>query len=327
MSILKETLPKAQKEELEGELKEFAAKVEGMNLAKRNAIEHLNVTADYLDKVWRDCRIASVAGNSAGILGGVLTIGGGIAALMTAGAAAPLLIAGIAFGAAGAGTNIGTVAAEAAIHSNQLQEAEKALQGAHEFTKKVKEQIQGWKESKNTLRLCFLAELAVTLFGKNHVVVLLIKSVLVSLDISADFIFKICAEAAIKTASEVATKAGAGAATITAVETSTVALVNTASKALAGATEGGTAGVKAGASTIGKTGASAGAKAAGGAIIGVSAVFLVWDAVDLGFNIRDLVEDKGCEAASYLREKAKELESSLDETNTSEIKNESPDSN
>ncbi len=317
MSIFNETLSKAQKQKYEGELKEFAAKVEDMNFAKRNAIEHLNVTAGYLDKVWRDRRIASVAGNSAGILGGVMTIGGGIATVLTAGAAAPLLIAGFTLGAAGAVTSIGTAAIEAAIHSNQLQEAEKTLQGAHEFTTKVKEQIQGWKESKNTLRLCFLANLAITLFGPNHIVAMLIKSVLVSLDISTDIIFKICAEAAIKTASEVATKAGAGAATITAVETSAAALVNTTSKALAGAAEGGTAGVKAGA-TIGKAGASAGAKAAGGVIIGVSAVFLVWDAVDLGFNIRDLVEDKGCDAASYLREKAKELESSLDETTTSE---------
>ncbi|KAL9984893.1 hypothetical protein ACROYT_G007238 [Oculina patagonica] len=40
-----------------------------MDLAKRNAIEHLNGTADHLDKVWRDCRISSVTGNSAGILG------------------------------------------------------------------------------------------------------------------------------------------------------------------------------------------------------------------------------------------------------------------
>lgn len=243
-----------------------------------------------------------------------MTIGGGIATVLTAGAASPLLITGISLGAAGAGTNLGTAAVEAAINSAKLQEVEKALQGADELTKKVKEQIHEWKATKNELRLYFLAWLAVQLFGQNHIVVQLIQSVLVSVGISADIIFKICAEAAIKTASGVAAKAGAGAATISAVETAAGALLNSAPKVLAGATEGATAG------KAGRAGAAMGAKAAGGVIIGVSSVFLVWDAVDLGFNIRDLVKDKGCEAAPYLREKAKELEESLSENITSTTK-------
>ena len=95
MSFSKGNLSKAQKQQLEKELKGFAANVEDMNLAKQKAIEHLYDTANLLDKVWRDCKIASVAGNSAGILGGLLTIGGGIATVLTLGAASPLLIAGI----------------------------------------------------------------------------------------------------------------------------------------------------------------------------------------------------------------------------------------
>ena len=320
MPFPNESLSTAQKREAEEELKGFAAKVEDMNLAKLKAIEHLYNTADYLDKVWRDCKIASVAGNSAGILGGLLTIGGGIATVLTAGAASPLLIGGIFLGAAGASTNLGTAATEAAINSAKLQEVEKALQDADELTKKVKEQIHEWIEMKDVLRLYFLAQLAVHLFGKSHIVVQLIQGVLVSVGISADIILKICAEAAIKTASEVVAKGGAGAATITAVETAASALVNNAPKCLAGATEGATAGAKGGASAMGKAGAKMGAKAAGGVIIGVSSVFLVWDAVDLGFNIRDLVEDKGCKAAPYLREKAEELGASLAENITSTTK-------
>ena len=76
MSFSNGNLSKAQKRELEKELKGFATKVEDMTLAKQKAIEHLYDTANYLDKVWRDCKIASIAGNSAGILGGLLTIGG-----------------------------------------------------------------------------------------------------------------------------------------------------------------------------------------------------------------------------------------------------------
>jgi len=314
MSFSDRSLSTAQKQELEEELKGFATKVEDMNLAKQKAIEHLYDTADYLDKVWRDCRIASISGNSAGILGGLLTIGGGIATVLTAGAASPLLIVGISLGAAGASTNLGTAATEAAINSAKLQEGEIALKGADESTKKVKEQIHEWREKKDVLRLCFLAQLAAQLFGQSHIVVQLIQSVLVSVGIRADIIFKICAEAAIKTASEVAAKAGAGAATITAVETAAGVLLNNASKILAGATEGATAGVKGGASTIGKAGAKMGAQAAGGVIIGVSSVFLVWDAVDLGFNIRDLVEDKGCKAATYLRGRGRSLKHHLPKT-------------
>ena len=320
MSFSKGNLSTAQKQQLEKELKGFVANVEDMNLAKLTAIEHLYDTANHLDKVWRDCKIASVAGNSAGILGGFLTIGGGIATVFTAGAASPLLIAGILLGAAGAGTNLGTAATEAAINSAKLQEAEKALQGADELTKKVKEKVREWKEMKDVWRLRFLAQLAVKLFGPSHIVVKLIQSVLVSVGISADISFKIFAEAAIKTTSEVAAKAGAGAATISAVEVAAGTLLNNTPTILAGATEGATAGAKGGASTIGKAGAKMGAKAAGGVIIGVSSVFLVWDAVDLGFNIRDLVENIGCKAAPYLREKAKELEASLTENITSTTK-------
>ena len=79
----------------------------------------------------------------------------------------------------------------------------------------------------------------------------------------------------------------------------------------AGAQTAGRAGVQAAgdvAESGAKAGAKAGSKLAGGLIIGVSIPFLVWDAIDLGFTIRDIVENKGSEAAQFLREKADELE-------------------
>lgn len=313
-------LSKNKDKQLETELKVFAVKVKEMNLAKLEAIQCLYEAANYLDKVWRDCRIASAVGNSAGILGGVLTIGGGIATVLTAGAATPLLMAGISLGVAAAGTSLGTAAVETVVKSKQIQKAEKALQIADQLTNKVKRQINEWKEAKNKARLAFLLKLAVGLFGQNHIVVKLIQSSLVSLGINAEIILNILAEAAIKSASKIATKTGMGAAAITAVETATAALFNTASKALVGAVEEGAAGIKAGTNTIGKAGnagARVASKAAGGVIIGISAVFVAWDAVDLAFNIRNLVTKKGCKAAPYLREKAKELESSLEENITS----------
>jgi len=51
-----------------------------------------------------------------------------------------------------------------------------------------------------------------------------------------------------------------------------------------------------------------------GVIIGISAAFLVWDAIDLGFTISDLVRKQGSQAAKILREKAETLEIALRET-------------
>ena len=55
-------------------------------------------------------------------------------------------------------------------------------------------------------------------------------------------------------------------------------------------------------------------RVAGQVIVGISAAFLVWDAIDLGFNISDLVKRKGSQAAKALREKAKILDDALQET-------------
>ncbi len=53
---------------------------------------------------------------------------------------------------------------------------------------------------------------------------------------------------------------------------------------------------------------------AGRVIVGVSAAFLVWDAIDLGFTVSDLVRKKGSKAGGILREKADALEAALEET-------------
>ena len=56
-----------------------------------------------------------------------------------------------------------------------------------------------------------------------------------------------------------------------------------------------------------KAGSNAG-KVAGGVIIGVSAVFLLWDLYDLHFTRRDLLKNKGSDAAKELRAKADKLD-------------------
>ena len=53
---------------------------------------------------------------------------------------------------------------------------------------------------------------------------------------------------------------------------------------------------------------NAGTKLIGKVIIGVSAAFLVWDAIDLRLSINDLVKKKGSDAAKVLRAKADQLD-------------------
>ena len=55
-------------------------------------------------------------------------------------------------------------------------------------------------------------------------------------------------------------------------------------------------------------------RVAGQVVIGVSAAFLVWDAIDLGFSVSDLVKKRGSEAARVLRDKATQLETALQDT-------------
>jgi len=57
-----------------------------------------------------------------------------------------------------------------------------------------------------------------------------------------------------------------------------------------------------------------GTRLAGQVIVGVSAAFLVWDAIDLGWNVTELIRMKGSQAGRILRDKANELEEALKET-------------
>ena len=52
----------------------------------------LRASAEYLDSVWVRCRLSRTMGTSASVLGGGLTIAGGVLTTLTAGLAAPVLI-------------------------------------------------------------------------------------------------------------------------------------------------------------------------------------------------------------------------------------------
>ena len=260
------SLTKNDKKQFDKEISSIVNDVRKMNGRMQSAVDKLRTTADYLDKVWKDCRIAAAVGSGTGVVGGLLAIGGGVATILSAGAATPLLIAGIAVGAAGTGTKLGTNSIEAVINSSQVKEADEVVNAACEIAKNVRNKVEMWSGRETRAKQQFLGYLASKM-----------------VDIELDT----------KTMSVIYGMLRSTGSFVQTSETCVAASAETTAKA------------------AGNAGAKLGAKAAGGIIIGVSAAFVVWDAVDFGFTVRDLVQDKKSEAAKELRQRAKEIESQL----------------
>ena len=343
----------AEIERMVQEVNDVAENVQEMNVAVETTIKDLRCTADYLDQVWKDCKFASAAGSSAGILGGLLTLGGGVAIVMTAGVAgvaAPLFIAGTAIGAAGSCTNLGASIVEASINSSLIQAADGAVENANRAINNVREKIRMLKNGKNQARLLFVAGLAARMLGPNHLAVTLIQGLL-----RPDLLSKVLSDYGTKAVSQLALRLGVTEAPTVAtrglIETSSREAVSigvttgarragktgavtvqkiskrittrvskkvgtrAGARALskAGSKTASNAGnvVKEGSNAVGNVGTKAGAKVAGEIIMGVSAAFLILDALELGFTVRDIVNNKGSDAARCLRDRADELEEVL----------------
>lgn len=135
------------------DLEELQSKIKG-------TVKSLREVADKLDKVWRDCKKAHAAGTSAGIIGGTLTIGGGIATIMTWGIASPLLVAGMSVGTAGAVTNLGTSIVETFLNSTEIRKAEKDLKETLDYINHARDTFQKWLDAKEVARLLWIRYLA-----------------------------------------------------------------------------------------------------------------------------------------------------------------------
>ena len=312
-------MSEAEKQQAKEDLEELQGKTKILTFKVHDTVKSLRIAADKLDEVWKDCKIAHAAGSATGIVGGLLTIGGGIATILTLGAATPLFLAGIAVGVAGAGTNLGTSIVEGAINATEIKKAEKDLNETLKCINNVKKAVQSIVRRKEEARLLYIFCLAMQTLKLSDPVIKLLQSVipiatsipLVIVEAAVRLFLDVgrpCAEAAGQAGAKAAGKAGAKAAGKAGVK----AAGEAGAKAALGAGAQ-TAGKAAGdaAESGAKAGAKAGSKLAGGLIIGVSAAFLIWDAIDLGFTIRDLVQDNRSEAASVLRKKADELETAF----------------
>ena len=382
-------------------LREIQRMSKQINEKGRDTARSFREAADILDELWKAANKGRAVGTSVSIVGGLLTTGGGVATVMTVGAASPLLLLGMVAGCTGAGVNLVARYMEASLNSVQIKKAEKHWMETVDYVKKMKITVQSWLNSESTRLWCrdlaerhsgldlrsfagrrfpslvtgctYLQQSAAgaeavakagtqaTKAGAEAVA----KAGTQATKAGAEAVAKVSTQAT-KAGAEAVAKAGtqatkAGAEAVAKVSTqATKAGAEAVAKAGTQATKAGaeavakagTQATKAGAEAVAKAGtqvaedvaqatanvaaqvgddvaqavtkagaqaaddvaqasAKAGAKAgnvAGGVIIGVSAFFLAWDLYDLHCTITDLVENKGSDAAKFLRAKADELE-------------------
>jgi hypothetical protein len=140
--LCSEHVKHAEEEEVIGHMRatEDAEKVIGelcsmhVKLAEktREAIRHMRATADMMDQVWRRCKGTKVGATAVSIVGGGLTIGGGIATLLTAGVAFPLFISGLVISVVGGASNFITAVVQNILDSNERKALDRALQDCKE---------------------------------------------------------------------------------------------------------------------------------------------------------------------------------------------------
>ena len=303
-------LPEDEKQQDKRDLKELQEKTERMNSHARETIRSLRAAAKKLDNVWRDYKTAHAVGTSVGIVGGLLSIGGGIATVMTAGTATPLLVAGLSLGGAGATTNIGAAAVEALINSAEIKKAEEQLGETMNSINEVNRIVQKILMAKETARLIYIYYLAKTLkLGGPAVLKILRELVFFSAGTPTKMVVQVaetvmaCAQTVTLASAKAATQGGAQGAGKAAAQSVDDVVRATGQAGAQAADDVVQAGARAGSEAVGE--------AVGKVVIVVNVAFVVWDAIDLGFTIRDLVENKGSEAAKVLRQKAEKLESAM----------------
>ena len=126
-------LTDGQMRQAEENLRTLDERAKKVTLKVKKTVKSLRAAAEKIDDVWAKHYIAHACATSFGVIGGFLTVGGGIATLMTAGAASPLLIAGLGFGVTGASTNVIAKVLESLKNSHVITEANKDLKEAYDI--------------------------------------------------------------------------------------------------------------------------------------------------------------------------------------------------
>merc|ERR1719350_2073470 len=171
-----------EKDEFEDDILSLSSSVRQLVHARLDTIAKLRASAEYLDSIWLRCRLSRTMGTSASVVGGGLTIAGGILTTLTAGAAAPVLIAGIATSSVGAATNIGTSLVEKILNSKQIKDMNSAFERDKEITGKLDTQLESVKNYRDSPQSEKLFVFAQQLLKADHIVVTLLKGILLNQD-------------------------------------------------------------------------------------------------------------------------------------------------
>ena len=277
-------------------------------------VDSFRAAADKLDQVWRDCKIAHAAGTTGGIISGCLALGG---IVMSGGAATPFLLAGLGFGVGGAVTNIGTSCVEASINSSEIEKAEKLWREALDSINVVTTTVQSWLDEKEMARIAYILYLAEAFEFVDPVLLNLLHDVVSTVfGIPINILKRLSAAAApSKAGAKLLTEVGAqGGKGIAQLADDAAQVGKTGLQVADDMAQVGKAGLQA-SDDVAQAGAKAGSKSAGKyagkVLIAANIAFLMVDCIDLGFTVRDLVKNKGSEAAKDLRRKAKQLEDLL----------------
>ena len=279
-----------EKEDFEADLLSLSCSVRQLVDARTETIQKLRASAAYLDSVWLRCRVSRTMGTSASVVGGGLTIAGGVLTTLTAGAAAPVLIAGLATSSLGAATNIGASLVEKIVNSKQIREMNSAFSRDKEITLKLESQLEEMKQYRRSENLQCLLEHLEAVLGPQHLLVAILRG---SLAHNLNTRHSLAAGLSSQ---------GENTAMVEGDSQGEQEEVNYNPLDAGVLVEGG--------KVIGQNSI----RVAGQVIIGISAAFLVWDVIDLGFTITDLVKKQGSKAARTLKQKAEMLELALRET-------------
>ena len=274
-------LPEDIKKQDGQDLQEFQKKAEMAHSNMEKTVKSLREAADKLDQVCRDHQKAHAVGAAGGVVSGLIAIG---ATVTTWGAASPLLLAaGMGFGLGGAAINLGTNHIETAANSVEVKRALRHLKELSDCVNEVNGLIKHWLNTKEKARLVYICFLASELkFGPFFMKFL-------------HEVMSFCSK------------------TISTLKVSTTGMVVTLANAFGLAKVGQvctpvTDDVAQAAGTAGQAGGKVGENMARGALIVINVAFLMFDTLDLHYTIRDILQNKGSEAANLLRKTAKELE-------------------
>ena len=278
-------------------------------------MDSFRAAADKLDQVWWDCKIAHAAGTTGGIISGCLALAG--VTVISGGTAMPFLLAGLGFGVGGAATNIGTSCVEASINSSEIEKAEKLWSEALDSINVVTTTVQSWLDKKEKARIAYILYLAEAFEFVDPILLNLLHDVVSTVfGIPINLLKRLSAAAApSKAGAKLLTEVGAqGGKGIAQLADDAAQVGKTGLQVADDMAQVGKAGLQA-SDDVAQAGAKAGSKSAGKyagkVLIAANIAFLMVDCIDLGFTVRDLVKNKGSEAAKDLRRKAKQLEDLL----------------